>query len=70
VWRNYWRRLGKDDRTGIWHETFLIRDGEYETVYGNMPAKGLGKASKLVPVSKSSTARNRIRAAAPSGRQP
>jgi hypothetical protein len=64
VWRNYWKRVGKDDRTGIWHETFLVRNGDYEAVYGNMPAKGLGKAGTLVPVSKSSTARNRIRAAA------
>ena len=63
VWRNYWKRVGKDDRTGIWHETFLVRDGEYEAVYGNMPAKGLGKATKLVRVSESSTARKRIKAA-------
>jgi hypothetical protein len=64
AWRNYWKRVGKDDRAGIWHETFLVRDGEYEAVYGNMPAKGLGKAGTLVPVSKSSTARNRLQVAA------
>lgn len=63
VWRNYWRRLGKDDRTGIWHETFLVRAGEYEAVYGNMPPKGLGKAAGLVPVGESSTARTRIKSA-------
>jgi hypothetical protein len=63
AWRNYWKRVGKDDRTGIWHETFLVRSGEYEAVYGNMPTTGLGKASSLVPVAESSTARKRIRAA-------
>ena len=63
AWRNYWKRVGKDDRAGIWHETFLVRAGEYEAVYGNMPATGLGRASSLVPVSESSTARTRIRAA-------
>ena len=63
VWRNYWKRVGKDDRAGIWHETYLVRDGAYEAVYANVPARGLGKASALVPASKSSTARNRIRAA-------
>jgi hypothetical protein len=63
VWRNYWKRVGKDDRAGIWHETFLVRDGEYEAIYGNVPARGLGKASSLVRVSESSTARNRIRTA-------
>ena len=63
AWRNYWKRVGKDDRAGIWHETFLVRDGEYEAVYGNVPARGLGKASTLVPVAESSTARKRIRSA-------
>jgi hypothetical protein len=63
VWRNYWKRVGKDDRAGIWHETLLVRDGEYEAIYGNVPARGLGNASSLVHVSESSTARNRIRTA-------
>ena len=62
VWRNYWRRVGKSDRTGIWHETYLVRAGEYEAVYGNMPPHGLGKAGLLVPVAGDSSARNRIRA--------
>ncbi len=61
VWRNYWRRVGKSSRTGIWHETYLVRAGEYEAVYGNMPPFGLGKASRLIPLSESSTARARLR---------
>jgi len=64
AWRNYWRRVGKSSRTGIWHETYLVRAGEYEAVYGNMPPFGLGKAGRLVPLSQSSTARNRLRATA------
>ncbi|MCU0260965.1 MAG: DUF4188 domain-containing protein [Ilumatobacteraceae bacterium] len=64
AWRSYWRRVGKDDRAGIWHETFLVRDGEYEAIYANMPARGLGKASSLVRASESSTARGRLRTAA------
>ncbi len=63
AWRNYWRRVGNDDRTGIWHETFLVRAGEYEAVYGNMPPKGLGKASELIPLAESSSARSWIRSA-------
>ena len=62
AWRNYWRRVGKSDRTGIWHETYLVRAGEYEAVYGNMPPRGLGKAATLVPIAGDSSARNRIRA--------
>lgn len=64
AWRTYWKRVGRDDRSGIWHETFLVRDGEYEAVYGNMPPKGLGRATELVPISKASTARNRLRSTA------
>jgi Domain of unknown function (DUF4188) len=32
---------------GIWHETYLIRAGDYESVYNNMPAYGLGVAGQL-----------------------
>ena len=61
AWRNYWKRVGKDTRTGIWHETYLVRAGEYEAVYGNMPPYGLGKASSLVPMSEGSSARSRLK---------
>jgi len=64
AWRNYWRRVGKSARTGIWHETYLVRAGEYEAIYGNMPPHGLGKAASLVPVAESVTARERIKAKA------
>jgi hypothetical protein len=62
AWRQYWRRVGRSDRTGIWHETYLVQEGAYEAVYGNMPPHGLGKAGRLVPMSESSRARNRLRA--------
>jgi hypothetical protein len=62
VWRNYWTRVGKRTRSGIWHETFLVRAGEYEAIYGNMPPHGLGKAGKLVPLADLVGARQRIKA--------
>jgi Domain of unknown function (DUF4188) len=62
VWRQYWRRVGKTGRTGIWHETYLVQAGQYEAVYGNMPAHGLGKAGRLMPASEASSARGRIAA--------
>jgi hypothetical protein len=61
VWRNYWRRVGRTDRTGIWHETYLVKAGNYEAIYGNMPPHGLGKAGNLVPISDSSNARARLK---------
>ncbi|HEY1643322.1 MAG TPA: DUF4188 domain-containing protein [Streptosporangiaceae bacterium] len=66
VWRRYWRRVGTSPRTGIWHETYLVRAGEYEAVYGNMAPFGLARAGRMVPVSESSRARGRLKAA-PSG---
>lgn len=59
AWRNYWRRVGTSSRTGIWHETYLVRAGEYEAIYGNMPPYGLAKASTMVPL-QGSTARHRL----------
>ncbi len=66
AWRNYWKRVGTSSRTGIWHETYLVRAGEYEAIYGNMPPFGLGKA-RLVPLAEAKTARDRFRAAAGRG---
>ena len=64
AWRNYWKRVGTSARTGIWHETYLVRAGDYEAVYGNMPPFGLGKAGRLIPLAEAKTARERFRAAA------
>jgi hypothetical protein len=63
AWRTYWKRVGKSGRTGIWHETYLVRAGEYECVYGNMPPFGLGKAASLVRVADSVRARDRLHTA-------
>src|SRR5690349_1817658 len=65
AWRTYWRRVGRSARTGIWHETFLVRAGEYEAIYGNMPPHGLGKAGRLMPLSEATSARARLTAAMP-----
>ena len=61
-----WHRFNKivsqrRDIVGIWHETYDIRAGSYETVYSGMPPFGLGKAGRLVPASGArETARQRI----------
>ena len=61
AWRNYWKRVGKDNRTGIWHETYLVKAGAYEAIYANMPPFGLAKAGRMVPLKGSSSARSRIK---------
>lgn len=35
--------VGESDAVGIWHETYLVREGDYETIYHNVPSRGLGK---------------------------
>jgi Domain of unknown function (DUF4188) len=51
-----WRAFNQNARAadgavGIWHETFRVAAGQYESVYVDMPAFGLGKAGRLVPAS-------------------
>lgn len=52
AWVAFNKRTGASrGDVGIWHETYRVRAGEYETVYSGMPAYGLGAAGNLVPVS-------------------
>src|ERR1700689_4227806 len=48
AWAAFNRAIGKSGDVGVWHETYRVREGDYETVYANMPAFGLGKATKAV----------------------
>jgi len=48
AWLEYNRKVAEGGAVGIWHETYLVRAGEYEGFYNNMPAYGLGKAAELV----------------------
>jgi hypothetical protein len=50
AWAAFNRAIGKSGDIGVWHETYRIKEGSYETVYVNMPPFGLGKATKSVPV--------------------
>jgi hypothetical protein len=45
AWRAFNKSVGSNGDVGIWHETYLAHPGDYETVYLNMPAFGLGKAA-------------------------
>jgi hypothetical protein len=51
AWQEYNQEAGTDGDVGIWHETFLVGDGEYEAVYNNMPPFGLGAISDRMPAS-------------------
>jgi hypothetical protein len=63
AWRDFNKAIGSNGDVGIWHETYAIGPGRYESVYNNMPAFGLGAAGRLVDaVSGRKEARQRLRA--------
>jgi hypothetical protein len=63
AWVDFNRSVGNSrGDVGIWHETFLVRNGEYESVYSGMPRFGLGLAGTLVSArGQLSSARARLR---------
>jgi hypothetical protein len=65
AWRKYYQRAAKSGAVGVWHETYLVKPGDAEAIYVNMPPFGLAEATKKVPVSRhTSSARQRARRSA------
>lgn len=50
AWRRFFRQSFKGGAVGIWHETYRVEAGAFESVYGNMPPYGLARATEAVPV--------------------
>ena len=50
AWKVFNHAVRASGDVGIWHETFKVRAGEYESIYGNMPRIGLAAAARHVPV--------------------
>jgi len=44
AWKAFNQRVGSDGTVGIWHETYQVAKGNYESVYVNMPCFGLAAA--------------------------
>ncbi len=49
AWKAFNQKVKSNGDVGIWHESYLVKAGQYETLYNNMPPIGLGKVGKLVP---------------------
>ena len=65
AWKRFNKAVGKDGSVGIWHETYQVAAGAYETIYANMPRFGLAAATAHAPVGKrGETARERLAEAA------
>jgi len=62
AWVDFNRRMARSrGDVGIWHETYLVRAGEYEAFYSGMPAFGLGKAGRMIPAAgRRESARGRL----------
>lgn len=61
AWAEFNRLIGNNGAVGIFHETYLVRSGQYESVYVNMPKFGLGQAARWVPaVGRMQTAKSRL----------
>ena len=60
-WKRFNQSIGADGTVGIFHETYMIEPGKYESVYGNMPVFGLAHATQHIPaIGHRETARRRL----------
>jgi len=50
VWKAFNKAIRSSGDVGIWHETYKVRAGESESIYGNMPRIGLARAGGHIPV--------------------
>jgi hypothetical protein len=60
AWRRFNQRVRDSGDVGIWHETYKVRAGEYEAIYGNMPRVGLALTAEHAALGSTSTAAKRI----------
>ena len=49
AWRAFNKAIKDSGDVGIWHETFEVAAGSFETIYGNMPRFGLAGAGRHLP---------------------
>lgn len=62
AWQNFQKKVGQSDAVGIYHETYTVKAGDYESVFSNMNPYGLSKALKKRKIDgRSATAKNRLR---------
>jgi len=52
AWVEFNKRMGAGQGdVGIWHETYVVKPGNYEAIYNGMPPFGLGRVGRLVAAS-------------------
>ena len=61
AWTAFTRSVGNSGDVGIWHETYSVKPGSFETIYHNMPPFGLGRVGSLIPATgRLQSAKNRM----------
>jgi hypothetical protein len=60
AWRRFNARVRDNGAVGIYHETYRIRPGGWEAIYGNRPDFGLAAATSVVPVASGRSAAQRL----------
>ncbi|MEE9326219.1 MAG: DUF4188 domain-containing protein [Cocleimonas sp.] len=61
AWAEFNKKVANSGDVGVWHETYLVKEGCNESLYINMPRFGLAKAGKHVVLDrKSNTAKGRL----------
>lgn len=61
AWKRFNRAVGNDGSVGIFHETYLVQEGQYECMYNNMPRIGLARAGGHASIDGATeTARRRL----------
>lgn len=62
AWTAFNKAVGASGTVGVFHETYSVAAGSFETIYANMPRFGLGAVSGVVPATGSrAEARSRMR---------
>ena len=73
AWKRFNAQIGSSGDVGIWHETYKVRAGEFEAMFGNVPSRRLGVAGALQPIGSTAaaqTAAQRIGARGPEEDRP
>ena len=49
AWAAFSRKVAGNGSVGIFHESYLVRKGQYESLSVNMPRQGLARAGEMIP---------------------
>jgi len=62
AWREFNKIAAHSDAVGVYHETYIVDAGKYESIYVNTPQLGLGRVSGVIPAAgPRETSRGRLR---------